>query len=80
MPASNPDLTKGEPLPAGKPHDWDLGDTAPCDCKKSRLIFERGCEALAKRMADPDYADTQNAITRHGRKRTRTTASAAWRE
>ena len=38
--------------------------TAPYDCKKSRLIFEQGCAALAKRMADPGYPGTQNAITR----------------
>lgn len=159
-PATNPDLTKGEPLPKGKLHDWNLGATgargwmfteklettaarqilitkvdkgspadgvletgdvilgvernrfshdprvefgkaltaaeagdgnltltrwrkgtagnvvvklpvlgaysatAPYDCKKSKLIYENGCEALAKRMADPGYAKTQNAITR----------------
>lgn len=31
--------------------------TAPYDCAKSRLIFERGCEALAARMASPAYGE-----------------------
>ena len=26
-PATNPDLTKGEPLPEGRLHDWNLGAT-----------------------------------------------------
>lgn len=30
-------------------------DTAPYDCPKSERIFEQGCEALAERMADPEY-------------------------
>ena len=38
--------------------------TAPYDCPKSKRIFELGCEALAKRMAEDDYARGQNAITR----------------
>jgi len=29
--------------------------TAPYDCAKSTLILERGCEALAESVADPDY-------------------------
>lgn len=29
--------------------------TAPYDCPKSAKILEQGCEALAKRMADPKY-------------------------
>lgn len=29
--------------------------TAPYNCEKSRRIFERGCEALARNMADPKY-------------------------
>ena len=37
-------------------------DTAPYNCPKSRRILERGCEALAERMADPAYR--QNPITR----------------
>ncbi len=37
--------------------------TAPFDCPKSKLIFEKGCEALAKRMGEPGY-EKQNAITR----------------
>jgi hypothetical protein len=36
--------------------------TAPYDCPKSARILDRGCEALAKRMAEPGYG--QNAITR----------------
>jgi len=39
-------------------------DTAPYDCQKSRRILEHGANALAKRMREPDYASTQNAITR----------------
>ncbi len=31
------------------------GATAPFDCPKSKRIFEQGCEALAKRIADPGY-------------------------
>lgn len=38
--------------------------TAPYDCPKSKRIFEGGCEALARRMADPDYPRGQNPITR----------------
>ncbi|WP_233246100.1 DUF6288 domain-containing protein [Coraliomargarita sinensis] len=37
-------------------------DTAPYGCAKSKVIFEQGCEALAKRMAKPDYKG--NPITR----------------
>lgn len=36
--------------------------TAPYECEKSRMIYERGCEALAERMAAPDYKG--NPITR----------------
>jgi len=36
--------------------------TAPYACKKSALILEQGCEALAKRIDKPGY--TQNPITR----------------
>lgn len=36
--------------------------TAPYDCPKSERIYERGCEALAKRMAEPSYK--ANPITR----------------
>lgn len=36
--------------------------TAPYDCQKSERILERGCRALAKRVADPSYQ--QNPITR----------------
>lgn len=32
-PATNPDLTKGEPLPEGKLHDWNLGATGGCSRK-----------------------------------------------
>ncbi len=38
--------------------------TAPFDCPKSKRIFEQGIKALAVRMATPDYAKKQNAITR----------------
>ena len=36
--------------------------TAPYGCPKSKKILDQGCEALAKRMADPSY--TGNPITR----------------
>jgi len=36
--------------------------TAPYDCPKSKRILERGCKALAERVADPSYR--QNPITR----------------
>jgi len=36
--------------------------TAPYDCPKSKRILEEGCEALAKRIAEPGYR--QNPITR----------------
>lgn len=36
--------------------------TAPYDCPKSTRILERGCQALARRVADPSYR--QNPITR----------------
>jgi hypothetical protein len=36
--------------------------TAPYDCEKSKRILEQGCEALAKRIADPGYKE--NAISR----------------
>jgi hypothetical protein len=36
--------------------------TAPYDCPKSQRILERGCESLAKKIAEPGYK--QNAITR----------------
>jgi hypothetical protein len=38
--------------------------TAPYDCEKSRKILQRGCEALANRMAGPDYARGLNPIPR----------------
>jgi len=38
--------------------------TAPYDCPKSKLIFTQGCAALAKRMQEPGYEKSQNAITR----------------
>lgn len=37
--------------------------TAPYDCPKSKMILEKSSEALAKRMAEPDY-QKQNAIVR----------------
>ena len=33
------------------------GPTAPFGCPKSRLVFERGCRALAARMAEPAYGN-----------------------
>jgi hypothetical protein len=36
--------------------------TAPYDCPKSKRILTNGCEALAKRIQQPDYK--QNAISR----------------
>jgi len=38
------------------------GPTAPYDCDKSELIYQRGCEALARKMAEPGYSP--NAIVR----------------
>lgn len=38
--------------------------TAPFDCPKSKRIFEQGVKALALRLAEPDYARSQNPITR----------------
>ncbi|MFN0060696.1 MAG: DUF6288 domain-containing protein [Planctomycetota bacterium] len=38
--------------------------TAPYDCAKSRRIFEQGIKVLAARVAEPDYAKNQEAITR----------------
>lgn len=38
--------------------------TAPFDCPKSARILARGCDALAKRMSEENYAGSQNAITR----------------
>ena len=38
--------------------------TAPYDCKKSARILQLGCEALAKRIQEPDYARRQNPISR----------------
>lgn len=38
--------------------------TAPYDCQKSKRILERGCRDLAKRMADPGYAERQDPIPR----------------
>ncbi len=38
--------------------------TAPFDCPKSRRILEQGCRDLAKRMADPSYAEQQDPIPR----------------
>ncbi len=40
------------------------GATAPYDCPKSKLILERGCRDLAKRMADPSYARDLDPIPR----------------
>ena len=38
--------------------------TAPYNCPKSKRILEQGCKDLAKRMADPSYAERQNPIPR----------------
>lgn len=38
--------------------------TAPFDCAKSARILTRGCEALARRVREKDYAASQNPITR----------------
>lgn len=38
--------------------------TAPYDCPKSKRILEEGCNALAKRMADPVYAKRLDPIPR----------------
>lgn len=46
-----------EEVVVGLPVLGSYGPTAPFDCPKSRLVFERGCRALAGRMAEPDYGD-----------------------
>jgi hypothetical protein len=38
--------------------------TAPYDCPKSKRILEQGCRDLARRMADPSYAERQDPIPR----------------
>ena len=38
--------------------------TAPYNCPKSNRILEQGCQNLAKRMADPDYAEHLDPIPR----------------
>ena len=38
--------------------------TAPFDCLKSKRILEQGCRALARRMDDPSYARSLDAIPR----------------
>ncbi len=38
--------------------------TAPFDCPKSRRILEQGCKDLARRMAEPTYAQHQDPIPR----------------
>ena len=38
--------------------------TAPYDCPKSKRILETGCRDLAKRMADPSYAEQLDPIPR----------------
>jgi HEAT repeat protein len=38
--------------------------TSPYDCPKSKRIFDQGCKALAKRMADPAYLRNLNPIPR----------------
>jgi Family of unknown function (DUF6288)/HEAT repeats len=38
--------------------------TAPYDCPKSKRILEQGCKALAKRMAEPAYAEHLDSIPR----------------
>jgi hypothetical protein len=40
----------------------DYSATAPYDCSKSQRILEQGCQALARRIADPSYRP--NPITR----------------
>jgi len=42
-----------EDVVVGLPVLGSYGPTAPFDCPKSRLVFERGCRALAARMAEP---------------------------
>ena len=54
---------KTEELVVNLPVLGSYSPTAPYDCPKSKLILEKGCEALAKRMAEPDY-QKQNAISR----------------
>ena len=40
------------------------GATAPYDCPKSKRILEQGCKDLARRMADPSYAEELDPIPR----------------
>ncbi len=42
----------------------NYSDTAPYDCPKSKRILEQGCKDLAKRMADPSYAERLDPIPR----------------
>ena len=41
-----------------------FGATAPYQCTKSQRILERGLKALADRMSEPDYAQSEDAIPR----------------
>lgn len=53
---------KAEEVMVSLPVLGSYSPTAPYDCEKSKRILELGCEALAKRVADPNYKE--NAISR----------------
>lgn len=53
---------KTEPVIVKLPVLGTYSATAPYECPKSQRILQQGCEALAKRVADPGYR--QNPITR----------------
>lgn len=38
--------------------------TAPYDCPKSKRVFDKGCQNIAKRMAEPNYTKNLNPIPR----------------
>lgn len=42
----------------------DYSATAPYDCPKSKRILELGCAALAKRMENKEYQNSQSPVTR----------------
>ncbi len=55
---------KAEEVTLSLPVLGTFGATAPYDCPKSQRILARGLEALASRMAKPDYPKEEDAIPR----------------
>ena len=57
---------KTEEIAINLPVLGSYSKTAPYDCPKSKAIMDQGCQALAKRIADPAYEKSKgiNAITR----------------